>query len=106
MNHGLPERTMNILFSIFHKYQGIQQVILYGSRAMGNHKNGSDIDITLKVDNSFTRTDLLHIAGDLDDSNIPYLVDVCIYETLTNPDLKEHIDRVGKIIYINTVIIS
>jgi predicted nucleotidyltransferase len=99
MQHGLSDQTFYTLDSIFRKYKGIRQVILYGSRAKGNYRNGSDIDMSLKTDNTFTFTDLLHIAGDFDDSDIPYFVDVSIYEKLSNPDLKAHIDRVGKVLY-------
>jgi hypothetical protein len=55
--------------------------------------------LSLKTDDTFVRTDLLRIAGDFDDSDIPYFVDVLIYDKLSNPDLKAHIDRVGKILY-------
>lgn len=99
MQYGIYDSTINIIDSIFQKYPGIKQVILYGSRAKGNYKNGSDIDLTLKVDDSFTHDDLLKISNDFDDSNIPYFVDVSIYENLSNPDLKAHIDRVGKVLF-------
>ena len=99
MQYGLPDKTLNSLNSIFRKYSGIKQVILYGSRAKGKFRNGSDIDLTLKIYDSFTRTNLLHISGDFDDSDIPYFVDVSIYEKLSNPNLKAHIDRVGKVLY-------
>ena len=84
---------------IFFKYPGIKQVILYGSRAKGNFRIGSDIDISIKADNSFTHTDLLRIGSDFDDSDIPYFVDVSIYDKISNVDLKSHIDRVGKVVY-------
>jgi predicted nucleotidyltransferase len=99
MKYGLSDKTLDTLESIFRKYSGIRQAILYGSRAKGNYRNGSDIDLSLKTDSSFTRTDLLHIAGDFDDSDMPYFVDVSIYDKLSNSDLKAHIDRVGKVLY-------
>ena len=99
MQYGLSDRTFNTLFSVLRKYPGVKQAVLYGSRAKGNYRNGSDIDISLKIDNTFTRTDLLRIAGDFDDSDMPYFVDVSVYSKLSNPELKAHIDRVGKIIY-------
>jgi len=99
MKYGLSDKTLEILNSIFRKYLGIKQVVLYGSRAKGSYRKGSDIDMSLKTDNTFTRLDLLHIVGDLDDSDLPYLVDVSIYDNLSNPDLRAHIDRVGKILY-------
>jgi predicted nucleotidyltransferase len=99
MKYGLPERTLATLESIFLKYPGVRQAIIYGSRAKGTYRNGSDIDLTLKTDNTFTGSDLLHIAGDFEDSDIPYLVDVSLYDKLSNPDLKAHIDRIGKVLY-------
>ena len=99
MQYGLSDTTTNTLNSIFQKYSGINQVVLYGSRAKGNFKTGSDIDLTIKTDESFTHDDLLDIMNDFDDSDMPYFVDVSIYEKLTNPDLKAHIDRVGKVLY-------
>ena len=99
MDHGLPERTLATLEAIFRKYPGIKQVILYGSRAKGNYRPGSDIDLTLITDGTFTHTDLLNISGDFEDSDMPYLVDVSIYDKLSSPDLKAHIDKVGKILF-------
>ena len=99
MQYGLSERTLNTLDAIFRKYTGIRQVILYGSRAKGNYRNGSDIDMALKTDDTFAHTHLLHISGDMDDSDMPYFVDVAIYDQISNPDLKAHIDRVGKVLY-------
>jgi len=99
MKHGLPDRTLDTLDSIFRKYPGIKQVVLYGSRAKGNFRAGSDIDLALMTDDTFTRTNLLRIAGDFDDSDMPYMVDVLVYEDLSNKDLKAHIDRVGKVLY-------
>ena len=99
MKYGLPDRTLDTLDAIFRKYPGIKEAVLYGSRAKGNCRRGSDIDLSLKTADTFNFTDLLHIAGDFDDSDIPYFVDVSIYEKLSNPDLKAHINRVGKVLY-------
>jgi len=99
MLFGLPDRTLETMHSIFCKYPGIRQVILYGSRANGKFKHGSDIDISIKTDNTFSRTELLRISGDFDDSDMPYFVDVSVYDKLSNQDLKAHIDRVGKVLY-------
>ena len=99
MQYGLQEITLKTLSSVFRKYPGIKQAILYGSRAKGNYKNGSDIDMSLITDNTFTRNDLLRIGSDFDDSDMPYFVDVSIYNKISNPNLKAHIDRVGKVLY-------
>ena len=99
MEHGLSDQTLNTLNSIFRKYPGVKQAVLYGSRAKGKYRTGSDIDLTLKTDDTFTRGELLNIGGDFDDSDLPYFVDVSIYDKISNPDLKAHIDRVGKLLY-------
>jgi len=99
MQYGLTDTTLTTLNSIFIKYPGIKQAVLYGSRAKGKYRTGSDIDLTLKTDNTFTHTNLLRIGNDFDDSDLPYFVDVSIYDKLSNPDLKAHIDRVGKVLY-------
>jgi predicted nucleotidyltransferase len=99
MKYGLSDRTLDTLDSIFRKYPGIKQAVLYGSRAKGNSRSGSDIDMSLKTDDTFSHRDLLRIGNDFDDSDMPYFVDVSIYDNLSNPNLKSHIDRVGKIMY-------
>jgi predicted nucleotidyltransferase len=99
MEYGLSERTLKTLDSIFRKYSGIREAVLYGSRAKGKYRKGSDIDLSLKTGDDFTFTDLLRISGDFDDSDMPYFVDVSMYDRLSNPNLKAHIDRVGKVLY-------
>ena len=47
MNSGLTESTTAQIRDVFSKHPEIDQVILYGSRAKGNYKPGSDIDLTL-----------------------------------------------------------
>ena len=99
MKYGLTDRTIKTLDSIFKKYPDIKQVILYGSRAKGNYHKGSDIDLSLITGDNFSFSHLLQIANDFDDSDMPYLVDVSVYNDISNPDLKAHIDRVGQILY-------
>jgi len=99
MKYGLSDKTLGTLDSIFRKYPGIKECILYGSRAKGNYRAGSDIDLSLKTGDDFGFTDLLRIAGDFDDSDMPYFVDISIYGDISNPELKAHIDRVGKVLY-------
>ena len=99
MKYGLSDKTLSTLDSILRKYPGIKECIIYGSRAKGNYRNGSDIDLSLKAGDNFDFTDLLRIASDFDDSDIPYLVDISIYDDISNTELKAHIDRIGKILY-------
>lgn len=97
MNFGLSEKTINKINSVFEKHLEIDEVIIYGSRAKGNFREGSDIDITLKGD--ITKEDLNKLWHRLDDSFIPYKFDISIYNNLKSESLIEHIQRVGKIFY-------
>jgi predicted nucleotidyltransferase len=96
---GLSAESLETLYSLFAAYPGIQKVILYGSRAMGNYRPGSDIDITLIADESFSYSDLVRLEGKLEESNLPYFVDVSIYIKLTSHNFIDHIQRVGKVLY-------
>jgi predicted nucleotidyltransferase len=99
MKYGLSDNTLETLNSFFQKHKGIDKVILYGSRAMGNYRQGSDIDITLITGGDFHVEDLLALEGDLDESNLPYLFDISIFNKLKNANLVDHINRVGKVLY-------
>jgi predicted nucleotidyltransferase len=61
--------------------------VLYGSRAKGNYRRGSDIDLTLWGEISFPALLNLHTA--LDDLLLPWMIDLSIYDRLENPALQE-----------------
>lgn len=98
MKFGLPEKTIEKINGVFAKYSNIEKVIIYGSRAMGNYKNGSDIDLVM-VGNAHLKEDWGKIFSDLDDLLTPYSFDLSILSQIDNPNLLEHIHRVGKIFY-------
>ncbi len=98
MKFGLKEKTIQNINSVFSQYPLIEQVILYGSRAKGNYKNGSDIDLTI-VDQGLTYSDLLRLENQLDDLLLPYYIDLSLLRKLTTPSLLEHIQRVGLVFY-------
>ncbi len=98
MRFGLSETTSATIRRIFEHYPIVEKAVIYGSRAKGNYKNGSDIDLTLFGDNLDSQT-LSAIAWELDDSFIPYTVDLSLYEKIENPALRDHIDRVGVVFY-------
>jgi len=99
MKYGLPDKTIQKFESIFRKYPGIKEAILYGSRGKGKPDSSSDIDLSLKTDGTLTQTDILGVTGDFNDPDIPYFVDISIYDRISDPELKAHIDRVGKVLY-------
>ena len=94
MNHGLPDRAIEGLRSVFAAFPDVESAILYGSRAKGNYRPGSDIDLTLRGERLTLQT-LWAIEVQVDDLLLPYVVDLSVYGDLKHPELKEHIDRVG-----------
>lgn len=91
---GLLQTELKEILSVFGSHNRISKVILFGSRAKGTHSNGSDIDLAIKG-NNLTINDILDISIELDDLSLPYKFDLIIYDRITEPALKEHIDSVG-----------
>lgn len=97
-NTGLTEEELANIREIFSKYPQVEAVLLYGSRAMGNYKPASDIDLALIGKNIDLRLQTI-IEFDLDDLMLPYKFDVSVHAQITNPALLEHIKRVGMELY-------
>lgn len=93
MRFGLSEETIKLILGVFVEFPQIEKAVVYGSRAKGNYKNGSDIDICLFGEINLPL--LQRIETKLDDLLLPYAVDLTVYNNIQNQDLKEHIDRVG-----------
>jgi predicted nucleotidyltransferase len=97
-SHGLPDKAVAKLLSVFAAHPHVEQVILYGSRAKGNYRPGSDIDLTI-VGNAVDWQELLRIDNEIDDLLLPYKWDLSLLRQIDNPDLLEHIRRVGVVFY-------
>lgn len=95
---GLSDQVLETIRGILAEYPAIEGATIYGSRAMGTHRPGSDIDLTL-IGASLTEWHLGEIAGRLEESDIPYLVDLSLRKDIQNTSLLEHIDRVGAVFY-------
>ncbi|MBU4524604.1 MAG: nucleotidyltransferase domain-containing protein [Desulfomicrobium sp.] len=98
MRFGLPEQTIQEIQGALALYPEVEEAILYGSRAMGTFKPGSDIDLTL-IGENLTHNLMLGIMFDLDDLLLPWMIDLSIFDTIDHPGLREHIDRVGQTLY-------
>lgn len=94
---GINEQDWLLIIKVFKKHPLINKVVLYGSRAKGNYKPYSDIDII--IFGSMSLMQLQEIENQLYDLNLPYTFDVSQHHTIKNNDLLEHIHRVGIIIY-------
>ena len=93
---GLSEKTLKRIRNFFKAFPEIEEVKIYGSRAKGNYRPGSDIDFAVFGDCEDIIGELL---SGLDALPTPYMYDVTDYKTLTHQGLKEHIDKVGKVFY-------
>jgi len=97
-NTGLDQQAISKINDVFRSFPEINEVILYGSRAMGNFKPYSDIDLTLKGKN-LDLSIQQKIETQLDDLLLPYKIDLSIFHQIQNQDLVDHISRVGKKFY-------
>lgn len=98
LRHGLSETTVRNIVAVFAAHPEIGTAVLYGSRARGNYRNGSDIDLTLKGD-ALTGALLLRIENELDELLLPYKIDLSLFHQIDNPALIDHINRVGVVFY-------
>jgi len=92
---GLEESDIQAICGVFTKYPQVEKAVLYGSRAKGNYKNGSDIDLTLLGGEDLTLEVLYRIMDEIDDLLLPYTFDLSIYRQISDPDVIDHIRHVG-----------
>lgn len=96
---GLTERALGLLRGLFSADRRIERAIVYGSRAKGNFRHGSDIDITLDAP-SMDFDGLVRLCSAVDDLMLPWNVDLSLLSHIDNPNLLDHIARVGKPLWI------
>ena len=87
--YGLKDKVIQEISGVFSQYPQIEKAILYGSRAKGNYRNGSDIDLTLQGE-GLTLTMLFRIETELDDLLLPYKIDLSKFHQIGNSDLVNH----------------
>ena len=90
---GISNNAFNKIKAVVFSTNGVDELILYGSRAKGNFREGSDIDLTVKGNLLFD--DLVKMSAKLEDLNLPWKIDLSLYSQIENKELLEHIDRVG-----------
>jgi predicted nucleotidyltransferase len=99
MKYGLKEAVVRKIRAVFARHPQVEKAVLYGSRAKGNYKNGSDIDLTLYGNTELTLKVLNKIGDELDDLLLPYTIDLSIFRDISDPDVIEHIKSVGVMFY-------
>ena len=91
---GIKDLDLELIIKTLKSYSKIKKAIIFGSRAMGNYKNGSDIDLAISGDN--IQDILTTVWGDLE-SNIPvpYKFDLINLDTTESEELINHIQENG-----------
>lgn len=92
MKYGLSENTYEEIKQIVEKYSNYEFRV-YGSRARGDFKENSDIDIAIM--GNISEKERFTILNDFDLLNIPYMIDVVFYEEIEKQELKQAIDKEG-----------
>jgi len=101
MKFGLHQDIVQRIQYIFASTTKVDEVVLFGSRAKGNYKPGSDIDLAVKG-NGLRFDDILSLNVKLDSLDLPYKIDVVNYQTIKDQAVLEHINRVGITFYKKT----
>ncbi|ADE15444.1 DNA polymerase beta domain protein region [Nitrosococcus halophilus Nc 4] len=99
MKYGLRESVIEKICAVLARHPQVEKAILYGSRARGNYKTGSDIDLTLVGGAGLTLSVLGKIMDELDDLLLPYTFDLSIFNQISDPEVIDHIRRVGVVFY-------
>lgn len=95
---GLTLDAVEKIRNVFAQHPEVEKVVLYGSRAKGNYKTGSDIDLTMHGE-EINQSILLKILDELDELLLPWMIDLSIYRQIDNGNLCDHIERVGVVFY-------
>jgi predicted nucleotidyltransferase len=96
--HGLSERDMRTITGILRKYPDVRQVCLFGSRAKGTFHAGSDIDLAI-MNTGVLESTIRRLQSDFEESSLPWFVDVVDFPSLEHEGLKDHIRRMGVVVY-------
>lgn len=95
---GLRARDMATIQEILKRFPVISSVNIFGSRATGIFRPGSDIDLSIM--NEGVDPSALHaLKEQFEESSLPYRVEIHYYPTLSDSDFKSSIDKTGKRFY-------
>lgn len=94
MKFGLEQDIIDKLIAVFEQHSKVDKAFVFGSRAKGNYRPDSDIDIAIKGQDLNT-DDIIAMSVAFEEKGITYKVDLLNYHSIKEPDLKDHIDRVG-----------
>jgi len=94
---GIPEAAQQQLIQLLAAEPHLNAVWLFGSRAMGRHQQGSDIDLCLEAPH-LSHSDRLRLMAAVDDLLLPWRVDLALRHELP-ADLEQYVQRVGQCLW-------
>ncbi len=96
---GISEKSFLHIISAITRYPEVDEVVIFGSRATGSCRQGSDIDLAIKGENC-NRHIAIALQSHLNEElPIPYEVDVVSYNDIKNLTLKDQIDKTGRLFF-------
>ena len=102
MNDGLKERNRAKIRQVLASHPGVERAVLFGSRATGTYRPGSDVDLALAGD-GLTHSDLGVIGAAMEATTVPQIVDLVLWSSIGNRGLADHIRTVGVEFYIRSL---
>lgn len=95
---GLEHEEMAAIQAILSTCDALEEACVYGSRAKGNFRPFSDIDIVLKGE-KLVWADKADLMLSFEESLLPYIVDLNLYNDLRPGPFLSEVDRWAKPIY-------
>ena len=95
---GIPKADSQRLLELIRSHPHVQKVVLYGSRALGRQRAGSDIDLCLEAP-SMKLGELLELGAELDDLLLPWPIDLQLRHLIAHQGLLAHIKRAGQLLW-------
>jgi len=90
---GLEDKALALIKNTLSAYPEITQAKIFGSRALGNFKTYSDIDLVLFGEISLPL--LATLNEKLENLPLAYNFDTKLYSQISHEPLREHIDKFG-----------
>ncbi len=102
--YGITEKSFSIILNTLKEHEEIERAVIFGSRAMGNYKKGSDIDIAIYGANILPESSM-NLSGKLNEASpIPYCIDVVSPQFVKDKDIIQHIEKFGKVFYLKEIL--
>jgi len=94
----IQKKEMQLILNILDKHGQDCEVLVFGSRLIGNHKPFSDLDIAFICKNKLGLDRISNLEYEFSESDLPYRVDIVNYKRASKK-FQKIIDSNNKKIY-------